>query len=111
MDSLKTLVREYLYDTLYECDVIMRSDPGKRLTVITDNLRGIGGITVCTVKQASTRVSPNAEKTYLKVKFFQIDPSMTKHIERMANEARKIDGVYSFIVTDVRKVINRIYRK
>tara|TARA_B100000131_G_C18116871_1_gene611567 strand:+ start:581 stop:916 length:336 start_codon:yes stop_codon:yes gene_type:complete len=110
MDSVKELVREYLRDTLYEADVIMRSDRSQRLTVITDNLRGVCGITVVTVKEASKRVSSTAEKTYLKVKFFQTEQSMRKHVERMAFEARKIDGIYSFIVTKVGKVVSRIYR-
>ena len=110
MDSVKQLVREYLKDTLYEADVIMRTDRTKRLTLITDNLRGVCGITVVTVKEAAQKVSATAEKTYLKIKFFQTEASMRKHVEKMAFEARKIDGIYSFIVTKVGKVQNRIYR-
>ena len=53
MHSIKTLVQEYLKDVMYECDVVMRSDRSQRLTVITDNLRGVCGITVVTVKQAA----------------------------------------------------------
>ena len=46
MDSLKTLVLEYFNDTLYEANVVMRSSRDKKLTVVTDNLRGVCGITV-----------------------------------------------------------------
>ena len=110
MHSMKTLIREYLKDTMYECDVIMRSDRGQRLTVVTDNLRGICGITVCTVVKASEPVSEKVEKTYLKVKFFQMEPTLEEHMQRMAIDARKIDGVHSFIPYKVNKVVNRIYR-
>ena len=110
MHSIKTLVQEYLKDVMYECDVVMRSDRSQRLTVITDNLRGVCGITVVTVKQAAEPVTKEVEKTYLKVKFFQMEPTLEEHMQRMAIDARKIDGVHSFIPYRVNKVVNRIYR-
>jgi len=110
MHSIKTLVQEYLKDVMYECDVVMRSDRSQRLTVITDNLRGVCGITVVTVKQAAEPVTKEVEKTYLKVKFFQMEPTLEEHMQRMAIDARKIDGVHSFIPYKVNKVVNRIYR-
>ena len=111
MDQIKTVVKEYLQDTMYECDVLMRSDRSKRLTVITDNLRGVCGITVVTVKEAAKKVSKTVEVTPLKVKFFLTEPELRRHMSRMQMEARKIDGIYSFIATSVNKVRNRIYRK
>ena len=110
MHLIKTIVQEYLKDVMYEADVVMRSDRGQKLTVVTDNLRGICGITVCTVVQASEPVSKDVEKTYLKVKFFQMEPTLEEHMQRMAIDARKIDGVHSFIPYKVNKVVNRIYR-
>ena len=110
MDSLKSVVKEYLRDTLYEADVVMRSDRSKRFTLITDNLRGICGITVCTVKEAAKKVSKTVEVTPLKIKFHLVEPNMQRQLARMQIEARKIDGVYSFIATKVGKVKNRIYR-
>ena len=110
MHLIKTLVQEYLKDVMYEADVVMRSDRGQKLTVVTDNLRGVCGITVVTVKRAAEPVSENVEKTYLKVKFFQMEPTLEEHIKRMAIDARKIDGVHSFIPYRVNKVVNRIYR-
>lgn len=110
MHLIKTLVQEYLKDVMYEADVVMRSDRGQKLTVVTDNLRGVCGITVVTVKRAAEPVSENVEKTYLKVKFFQMEPTLEEHIKRMAIDARKIDGVHSFIPYKVNKVVNRIYR-
>ena len=112
MGSLKDLIREYFRDTLYEADVVMRSSRDKNLTIITDNLRGVCGITVCTVTKPSQPVSKgsNVEKTYLKVKFFQIETTLGSHLKRMAIDARKIDGIYSFIPYKVAKVVSRIYR-
>jgi hypothetical protein len=110
MHLIKTLVQEYLKDVMYEADVVMRSDRGQKLTVVTDNLRGVCGITVVTVKRAAEPVSENVEKTYLKVKFFQMEPTLEEHLKRMAIDARKIDGVHSFIPYKVNKVVNRIYR-
>lgn len=110
MSDIKTVVKEYLQDTMYECDVLMRSDRAKRLTVVTDNLRGVCGITVVTVKEAAKKVSNTVEVTKLKVKFFLTEPDLRRHMSRMQMDARKIDGVYSFIATSVGKVRNRIYR-
>ena len=110
MHLIKTLVQEYLKDVMYEADVVMRSDRGQKLTVVTDNLRGVCGITVVTVKRAAEPVSENVEKTYLKVKFFQMEPTLEEHMQRMAIDARKITGVHSFIPYKVNKVVNRIYR-
>ena len=63
MDSLKTLVLEYFNDTLYEANVVMRSSRDKKLTVVTDNLRGVCGITVCTVVGPENPISDTVEKT------------------------------------------------
>ncbi len=110
MQSIKSLILEYFYDTLYEAEVVMRSDRDKNITKITDNLRGVCGITVCTVAGPAKAVSPRVEKTYLKVKFFQLEPTLQEHLQRMSIDARKIDGVHSFIAYRVNKVRNRIYR-
>jgi len=110
MKNIKSLVNEYLRDTLYEADVVMRSDREKRLTIITDNLRGVCGITVVTVKEAARPVSSTVERTPLKVKFFLLGTSLKQHMAKMQMEARKIDGIYSFIATSVNKVEDRIYR-
>ena len=94
MDSLKGLIKEYFKDTLYEAEVVMRSSRKKKLTIVTDNLRGVCGITVCTVVGPAQPVSEEVEKTYLKVKFFQVEPTMKRQLERMSIDARKIDGVF-----------------
>jgi len=111
MDNIKTVVKEYLKDTMYECDVLMRSDRKKKLTIIMDNLRGVCGITVVTVKEAARKVSQTTEVTPLKVKFFLLEPDLQRHVSRMQSEARRIDGIFSFIATRVNRVQNRIYRK
>ena len=110
MNSLKTLIKEYFKDTLYEAEVVMRSSRSKKLTIVTDNLRGVCGITVITVVGPAAPISEEIEKTYLKVKFFQMEPTLEKHLKRMAIDARKIDGVFSFIPYAAKKVISRIYR-
>ena len=109
MNSIKTLVSEYLYDTLYEADIVMRSDRSKNITIVTDNMRGVCGITVVTITGPAEPVGSTVERTRLKVKFFQVEPTMKKQVDRMALDTRKIDGVYSFIPIRVTKVINRIY--
>ena len=110
MNSLKSVIKEYFKDTLYECNIVMRSSRDKKLTIVTDNLRGVCGITVVTVVGPAEQVSESVEKTYLKVKFFQFEPTLQDHLKRMAVEARKIDGVFSFIPFKAKKVVSRIYR-
>lgn len=110
MNSLKSVIKEYFKDTLYECNIVMRSSRDKKLTIVTDNLRGVCGITVVTVVGPAEPVSESVEKTYLKVKFFQFEPTLQDHLKRMAVEARKIDGVFSFIPFKAKKVVSRIYR-
>ncbi len=110
MDTLKTLVNEVFKDTLYESDVTMRSDRDKNLTIVTDNLRGVCGITVVTITEPARPVSETVEATRLKVKFFLSFPSIKEHLIRMASDARKIDGIHSFIPRNARKVQSRIYK-
>lgn len=110
MDSLKNIIKEYFRDTLYEAEIVMRSAREKKLTIVTDNLRGVCGITVVTVTGPAKPVSSDVEKTYLKVKFFQMEPTLELHLQRMAIDARKIDGVHSFIPISSKKVVSRIYR-
>jgi len=111
MKLIKDLIREYFKDTLYEADVVMRSSRDKKLTIVTDNLRGVCGITVITVIGPAQPVSETTEKTQLRVKFFQMEPTLEKQLNRMAIEARKIDGVHSFIPHRASKVVSRIYNK
>jgi hypothetical protein len=110
MQSLKQLIREYFNEQMYECDVTCRSDRGRNLTIVMDNLRGVCGITVVTVVGPAEPVSELVERSILKVKFFLTEPTVRDHIRRMAVDARKIDGVYSFIPRRARRVRSRIYR-
>ena len=68
-----------------------------------DNLRGVCGITVITMERPARAVSPSVEKTYLKVKFFKLEPTSKEHLARMSQEARKIDGIYSFLPYETSK--------
>tara|TARA_R110000851_G_scaffold35848_2_gene94054 strand:+ start:1028 stop:1363 length:336 start_codon:yes stop_codon:yes gene_type:complete len=110
MNSLKSVIKEYFKDTLYECTVVMRSSRERKLTIVSDNLRGVCGITVVTVTGPAEPISEEVEKTYLKIKFFQFEPTLEDHLKKMAREARKIDGVFSFIPYKANKVVSRIYR-
>ena len=110
MPKLKELVKEYLYEQLYEADCVLRSDPDKNITKVTDNLRGVCGITVVTVVGPARKISAGVERAELKVKFFQVEPTMKEQLARMSLDARKIDGIYSFIPTKWNKVVSRIYR-
>tara|TARA_R110000823_G_scaffold224537_1_gene352514 strand:- start:75 stop:440 length:366 start_codon:yes stop_codon:yes gene_type:complete len=112
MKKLKNLVEKYLHNRLYQAECVLRSDTDKNITIITDNLRGVCGITVVTVAKPAEHMTSNIERTVLKVKFFMLEPTMRDQLVRMANEARKIDGVFSFIpkVRSAERVISRIYR-
>ena len=48
--------------------------------------------------------------TMLKVKFQQFAPTLKQHIQKMSIDARKIDGVTSFIPVRAGRVYSRIYR-
>ena len=110
MHKLKDLVQEVLDDTLWESEVVMRSDRSRNITIVTDNLRGVCGITVVTVTGPAEPVSSTVERTILKVKFFRQEPTIERQLKRMSLDARKIDGVYSFIPKNANKVVSRIYR-
>jgi len=110
MQSLKNLVKEFLDDTLWEAECILRSDRGQNITIITDNLRGVCGITVVTVIGPAKKVSDHVERAILKVKFFRQEPTVEQQLKRMSMEARKIDGIFSFIPKQARRVVSRIYR-
>jgi len=114
MHSLKTLILEYFKDTLYEVEIEMVSSRDQKFTIVTDNLRGIAGITVVTILAPALPMPGDSEKerALLKIKFFQLDPSLGKHLKRMSVEALKIDGVEKFTprLHTAKKVISRIYR-
>ncbi len=111
MQNLKDLILEVFRDELYEATVVLRSDRSKNLTVLTDNLRGVCGITTTTIAEPAKPVSETVERTILKVKFFVLEPTLKKHINRMSAEALKIDGVYSFLVRRASQFKSRIYRE
>jgi hypothetical protein len=111
MDSLKDFIRETLREKMYEATVVMRSDRGENLTIVTDNLRGVCGITVVTVLEPAQPVSETVEQVKLRVKFFISHATLKLHLKKMAAEARNISGIFSFQVLNVSSVQNRIYSK
>jgi len=112
MKKLKNLVEKYLHNRLYQAECVLRSDTDKNITIITDNLRGVCGITVVTVAKPAEHMTSNIERTVLKVKFFMLEPTMREQLIKMARDAAKIDGVFSFIpqTRTAQRVISRIYR-
>ena len=111
MEKIKKLVTEVFEDTLWEAKCVLRSDRDKNITIVTDNLRAVCGLTVVTVTGPAEQISNTVERTVLRVKFFKIIPGSIKNqLEKMSIDARKIDGVYSFIPTHAKKVESRIYR-
>ncbi len=111
MEKLKDLILETFQETLWEAECILRSSRDRNITKVTDNLRGVCGITVVTVASPAKTVSSTTEKTLLKVKFFKLTPGPIKeHLARMSIDARKIDGIFSFIPVRWNKVVSRIYR-
>jgi len=111
MDKLKDIVIETFQETLWEAECLLRSSRDKNITKVTDNLRGVCGITVVTIASPAKPISATVEKTLLKVKFFKLTPGpLQQHMSRMSMDARKIDGVFSFIPVRWNKVVSRIYR-
>ena len=114
MESIKELVKEYLHDQLFEADCIMKSKTQENFTIVADNLRGVCGITVVTItepaKSSGSEGRRGIETSRLKIKFFQIEPTMGRQLARMQLDAKKIDGVVSFVPLNARKVVSRIYR-
>ena len=86
MQTLKDLIKEVFRDKLYEATVVLRSDRSKNLTVVTDNLRGVCGITTTTVIEPAKPVSETVERTILKVKFFVLEPTLKEHVKRMLSK-------------------------
>ena len=108
--DLRNLVKEALDEGLYESMVIMRLDRSENLTIVTDKLRGVCGITIVDVAIPSKPVSDTVERVTLKVRFFLLEQSLTAHLTKMSTEARKINGVYSFIPIRAEKYQSRIYK-
>ena len=108
--DLKSLIKEVLDEGLFEATVVMRLDRSENLTIITDKLRGVCGITIVNVAVPSKPVSETVERVTLKVRFFLMEDSMSAHLKRMSAEARKIQGVYSFIPVKAEKYYSRIYK-
>tara|TARA_R110000824_G_scaffold25542_7_gene88990 strand:- start:102 stop:431 length:330 start_codon:yes stop_codon:yes gene_type:complete len=108
--DLTNLVKEVLDEGLYEAAVIMRLDRSENLTIITDKLRGVCGITIVDVAIPSKPVSDTVERVTLNVRFFLLENNMSTHLKRMSTEARKIQGVYSFIPVKAAKYYSRIYK-
>jgi len=111
MHSLRNIVKEYFENSLYVCEFRMESSREKKLTIVTDNLRGVCGITVVTVLGPAEPISAERERTILKVKFHQLEPTPKRQLIRMSKEALRIDGVYSFRpIKPMEPVVSRIYR-
>ncbi len=111
MHSLKSIIKEYFKDMMYEADIVMISSTDKNLTVVTDNLRGVCGITVVTLTEPAKAWGEGKERTVLKVKVKRFAPTLKQHIRKMSMDARKIDGVISFIPIKAGRVFSRIYRE
>ena len=108
--DLRSLIKEAIDDGLYEATVVMRLDRSENLTIVTDKLRGLCGITIVSISEPSKPVSETVERVGLKVRFFLLEKSMKAQLMNMATDARKIKGVFSFIPIRAEKYYSRIYR-
>ena len=108
--DLRTLIKEVLDEGLFEASVIMRLDRSENLTIITDKLRGVCGITIVDVAIPSKPVSDTVERITLNVRFVMLENNLKAHLKRMSTEARKIQGVYSFMPVRAEKYYSRIYK-
>ena len=108
--NLKNLIKEVLDEGLFEATVVMRLSRDEKLTIITDKLRGVCGITIVNVTVPSKPVSDTVERVTLNVRFFLSENNLKSHLRKMSTEARKIQGVYSFMPVKASKYYSRIYR-
>ena len=110
LKEIESLIKEAIDDGLYEASVIMRLDRSENLTIVTDKLRGLCGITIVNISEPSKPVSETVERVVLKVWFFLLEQNIKSQLMNMATNARKIKGVYSFIPVKAQKYFSRIYR-
>lgn len=108
--DLRRLIKEAIDDGLYEATVVMRLDRSENLTIVTDKLRGLCGITIVNIAEPSKPVSETVERVTLKVRFFLLEQNMKAQLMNMSTDARKIKGVFSFIPVRSEKYYSRIYR-
>jgi len=108
--NLKNLIKEVFDEGLFEATVIMRLSRDENLTIISDKLRGVCGITIVNVTVPSKPVSDAVERVTLNVRFFLSENNLKSHLRKMSTEARKIQGVYSFMPVKASKYYSRIYR-
>jgi len=108
--NLRNLVKEVLDEGLYEATVVMRLSRAENLTIISDKLRGVCGITIVDVVVPSKPVSDTVERVTLNVRFFLLGNNLKAQLRKMSTEARKIEGVYSFIPVKALKYFSRIYK-
>jgi hypothetical protein len=108
--DLRSLIKEAIDDGLYEASVVMRLDRSENLTIVTDKLRGLCGITIVNIAEPSKPVSETVERVSLKVRFFLLENNIKAQLMNMSTDARKIKGVYSFIPVRAEKYYSRIYK-
>tara|TARA_R100000808_G_C2144059_1_gene151815 strand:+ start:1608 stop:1979 length:372 start_codon:yes stop_codon:yes gene_type:complete len=89
MNLYKT-IKEITARQLYEAEAVMDSDRDVNLTLVTDALRGICGITTAKVIGSAKPISATRERTFLKIKFFLLEASLEQHIKRMVFEAKRL---------------------
>ena len=61
-------------------------------TKVTDNLRGVCGITVVTIVGPAKKVAENTERSHLKVKFFQVEQDLSIGISAVSASGDASDG-------------------
>lgn len=111
MKAIKDLISEVFQENLWEAECVLRSDRKKNITKVTDNLRAVCGLTVVTVQEPAQDINDTVERTVLRVKFFKSVPGpLRNQLKKMSIDARKIDGVFSFIPKNAKQVVSRIYR-
>ena len=102
-----SLLQEKVEIQIYECFALMKSDTRRNLTEIQNEIRSVCGITI--VNSEPTEVlSLHKQKTRLKIKFISLKSTLRESIEDLINRIRRIDGVYSFQVRKVRKLVLKV---
>ena len=99
----ESLLNEDVDVQIFECVALMNSSTRKNLTDIQNEIRSVCGITIVDSEPTET-LSLYKQRTRLKIKFISLQPTLRESVKEIVDNARRIDGVYSFQVRKIRKI-------
>ena len=103
----ESLLNEDVDIQIYECIALMNSSTRKNLTDIQNEIRSVCGITIVDSEPTET-LSLYKQRTRLKIKFILLQPTLRESVKEIVDSVRRIDGVYSFQVRKIRKIVAEV---